>query len=103
MEYPIGDLARQSGVTRRTIRYYVEIGLLPPPSGEGRAALYGDEHMQMLRHIKELQAMRFSLDEIRDQLAAKAGEVPRIAEQDAADARRQARLRRLTFGLLGRS
>ena len=70
MELSIGELAKASGVTRRTIRYYVELGLLPPPEGAGRAAVYGDEHLERLRRIQELQATRLSLEEIRDHLAA---------------------------------
>lgn len=68
-ELTIGELSARTGVTRRTIRYYVEIGLLPPPSGEGRAAIYGEEHAERLAQIKDLQAMRLSLDEIRQYLA----------------------------------
>lgn len=72
----ISDVARRTGVTRRTIRYYVEIGLLPPPSGGGRAAVYGEEHVERLALIKDLQAMRLSLDEIREYLAKGAPAPP---------------------------
>jgi DNA-binding transcriptional MerR regulator len=68
-EYSIGELAAESGVTHRTIRYYVEIGLLPPPEGAGRAATYSDEHLARLQLIKRMQSARLSLDEIREQLA----------------------------------
>ena len=71
MELSIGELAQSSGVTRRTIRYYVEIGLLPPPSGSGKAAVYGGEHLERLALIKKLQSMRLSLEEIRDELAGR--------------------------------
>ena len=69
VEFPIGELARQAGVTRRTIRYYVEVGLLPPPSGAGRASVYGAEHLRRLELVKQLQGYRLSLEEIRDRLA----------------------------------
>lgn len=72
MELSIGELAQRAGVTRRTIRYYVEIGLLPPPSGAGKAAIYGAEHFERLELIKELQGYRLSLEEIRDRLAGTA-------------------------------
>jgi DNA-binding transcriptional MerR regulator len=71
MELTIGEVAERSGVTRRTIRYYVEIGLLPPPSGAGKAAVYGDEHLERLELIKKLQSMRLSLEEIREELAGR--------------------------------
>ncbi len=38
MELSIGELAQRAGVTRRTIRYYVEIGLLQPPDGSGQGS-----------------------------------------------------------------
>src|SRR5687768_928809 len=68
-EYTISDVAARSGVTHRTIRYYVEIGLLPPPEGAGRAAGYTDQHLERLDLIRRLQAARLSLDEIREELA----------------------------------
>lgn len=68
-EYDITELADQMGVPRRTIRYYVEIGLLPPPEGAGRAAMYGDEHIERLAAIKRLQSQGLTLDQIRDALA----------------------------------
>ena len=77
MELSIGELAQRTGVTRRTIRYYVEIGLLPPPAGAGKAAVYGREHLERLETIKELQAYRLSLEEIRDRLAGKPVRSPR--------------------------
>ncbi|MGA5135130.1 MerR family DNA-binding transcriptional regulator [Streptomyces olivoreticuli] len=40
--YLVGDLARLSGTTVRTIRYYVEQGLLPHPKLHGRVGLYRD-------------------------------------------------------------
>jgi len=77
MELSIGELAQRAGVTRRTIRYYVEIGLLAPPEGAGKAALYGQPHLERLETIKELQAYRLSLEEIRDRLAGKPVQSPR--------------------------
>ena len=68
--WTISELAERAGVTRRTIRYYVELGLLPPPQGQGRAALYGPEHLDRLRAITKLQSSRLTLEEIREFLAA---------------------------------
>jgi DNA-binding transcriptional MerR regulator len=85
VELTIGQLSERSGVTRRTIRYYIEIGLLPPPSGTGKVATYGQEHLERLELIKALQAYRLSLEEIRDRLAGKA-EGPRQMAIRMADA-----------------
>ncbi len=63
----IAELARQAGVTPRTVRYYVEQGLLPPP-GRGRIAEYTAEHLKALRLIQRLKEHYLPLDEIRDTL-----------------------------------
>lgn len=71
-DYDINDLAEQMGTPRRTIRYYVEIGLLPPPEGAGRAAMYGDEHLERLAAIKRLQSQGLTLEQIREALAVES-------------------------------
>src|SRR4029450_12323962 len=43
--YAIGELADLGGISRRTIRYYVQEGLLPPPLGLGRGNHYGREQL----------------------------------------------------------
>lgn len=63
----IQELADIAEVTTRTIRYYVEQGVLPPP-GYGRPAEYTDEHVQRLALIKRLKEQYLPLDEIRDTL-----------------------------------
>lgn len=84
-DWTIGEIAQRAGVTPRTIRYYVELGLLPPPEGLGRSAGYGQEHLERLLLIKQLQANRLSLDEIREQLASPVpGAAPSPPESAAA-------------------
>lgn len=61
----IDDLARETGITVDTIRYYQRQALLPPGEREGRHRIYGPEHVRRLRRIKELQARRFSIAAIR--------------------------------------
>jgi DNA-binding transcriptional MerR regulator len=61
----IDDLARETGITVDTIRYYSREGLMPSPTPAGRHRLYGDRHLDRLRRIKELQERRFSLAAIR--------------------------------------
>jgi DNA-binding transcriptional MerR regulator len=78
----IGELARQSGVTPRTIRYYIELGLLPPPHGGRRVATYREEHLRRIHLIRKLQASRLSLDEIRERLGVMS---PVEAEAIASD------------------
>lgn len=66
-EVTIAELAEEADVTPRTIRYYVEQGLLPPP-GRGRIAEYTEEHLQLLGLIARLKRHYLPLEEIRDML-----------------------------------
>jgi len=63
--YGIKDLVQLSGVNRRTIRYYVQLGLLPAPEGAGRGHYYLDGHLQRLIRIRDLRQQGRSLDQIR--------------------------------------
>ena len=64
-ELSIGDLADAAGVSRRTVRFYVQQRLLPPPLGRGRGRHYDGSHVERLRRIGELQSAGHSLDGIR--------------------------------------
>jgi DNA-binding transcriptional MerR regulator len=66
--YAVGDLADLGGVSRRTVRYYVQEGLLPPPLGVGRGDHYGRQHLDRLLQVKALQEAGRSLDDIRQLL-----------------------------------
>src|SRR5438093_6874631 len=79
--YAIGDLADLGGVSRRTVRYYVQEDLLPPPYGVGRGNHYGPEHLDQLLRVKALQEAGRTLDEIRDGLHGRRN---RSAPKDAA-------------------
>ena len=67
--YSITDLARLSGVTPRTVRYYVAQGLLPSPEQAGPSTRYGEGHLARLRLIRRLQREHLPLAEIRARLA----------------------------------
>ena len=66
--YAIGEIADLAGISRRTVRYYVQEGLLPPPLGLGRGNHYGREHLERLLQVKALQEAGRTLDEIRQLL-----------------------------------
>lgn len=70
--YAIGDLATLGGVSRRTVRYYVQEGLIPPPAGLGRGNHYGPAHLQALLRVKALQEDGQTLDDIRHTLNSPA-------------------------------
>ena len=53
-EYRMEELARLAGITVRTLRFYRERKLIPPPRREGRIAWYDDHHLARLRTIAAL-------------------------------------------------
>ncbi|MEI5099452.1 MerR family transcriptional regulator [Streptomyces sp. PmtG] len=48
------ELAKEAGITVRTVRFYRERGLIPPPRREGRIAWYDEHHLARLRTIAAL-------------------------------------------------
>jgi DNA-binding transcriptional MerR regulator len=68
IRYAIGDLERETGISGRTIRFYIAEGLLPPAYGLGPAATYDPGHLLRLRYIKLLKDERLSLNDIRARL-----------------------------------
>ncbi len=62
----IGELARRTGTKVQTIRYYEEIGLLPPPPRTaGNQRRYDRGRRQRLAFIRHARELGFSLDAIR--------------------------------------
>ena len=65
----IGQLATQTGVPVRTIRFYEEGGLLPaPPRTPGGYRSYDDDAVTRLRFVRSAQALGLSLAEIAEVL-----------------------------------
>lgn len=69
-ELKVGDLARRTGLSVRTLHHYDEIGLLAPSRRtEAGHRLYAVAQVTRLQQIQSLRSLGFSLDEIRDCLA----------------------------------
>ncbi|MGV9313397.1 MerR family transcriptional regulator [Streptomyces sp. NPDC003691] len=66
----MAELAERAGITVRTVRFYRERGLLPPPRREGRIAWYDDHHLARLRTIAALLERGHTLNGIADLAAA---------------------------------
>jgi DNA-binding transcriptional MerR regulator len=67
----IGDLARRTGLTVRTLRYYEEIGLLPQsPRGPGGHRVYREADVRLVLRISLLRHVGLPLAEIPAALAA---------------------------------
>lgn len=69
-EFTLDDLVNLSGLPLRTIRFYVQEGLLEGPDTRGRFSLYSQRHLDRLQVIKRLKKLRLPLQEIRNLLAS---------------------------------
>jgi DNA-binding transcriptional MerR regulator len=67
--YSIDELAALVELPRRTVRYYIQQGLVDRPIGEKRAAYYTAAHLEQLLTIRKWQHAGLSLDRIREILA----------------------------------
>lgn len=88
----IGELAQRTGVPPKTIRYYEDIGLMPPPRRTPSGSRdYDRAAAARLRFIRAAQSVSMSLGEIREILAFRdRGETPcahvtSLIEHHAAD------------------
>jgi len=64
--YTIEELAELTGYSRRTIRYYIQQGLLKPPAGRGRGGFYFDSHLHKLNEIRAQQEKGIKLAAIQE-------------------------------------
>ncbi len=64
-QYLIHEVAKQTGVSTRTIRYYISEGLLPPPTTRGRYAYYEPEYIDLIILIRQLKDAYLPLKEIK--------------------------------------
>ena len=85
--FSIGALSKATGVKVPTIRYYEEIGLLPPAGrNAGNQRRYGQDGLEALGFIKHARDLGFALEDIKV-LMALDGELG----EDCAEANRIAR------------
>ena len=76
--FSLEELAALSGLPVRTVRYYMQVGLVDRPHGARRGAWYGHGHLEQLLAVRRWQQAGLSLERIR-QLAGEqlgGGEPP---------------------------
>jgi DNA-binding transcriptional MerR regulator len=62
----IGEVAEQTGLSLRTIRYYEEVGLVTPSARtSGGFRLYSETDLARLRLVRRMKPLEFSLEEMR--------------------------------------
>ncbi|QXE39010.1 MerR family transcriptional regulator [Streptomyces sp. GMY02] len=98
--YSIGELARRTGVTVKTIRFYADCGIVPPA---GRSPvghrLYGDDALARLDLVRALRDLGLGLAAIR-QVMDRAPVLPEVAAAQVEDLDMQIRVLRLRRAVL---
>lgn len=78
----IGEIAAEAGVNTQTLRYYERRGLLSaPPRNACGHRIYSDETVRLVRFIKRMQTLGFSLLDIEDLLNLGNEVYPRVVER----------------------
>ena len=68
--FNLQEICELSGISRRTVRYYIQIGMIDSPTGVGRGSHYNLTHLDQLLEIRKWQTAGLSLDRIREILCA---------------------------------
>ena len=76
IRFSLDDLCTLSDTSKRTVRYYIQIGLIDGPVGSTKAAHYLPKHLDQLLTVRKLSDAGVSLDRIRDVLSGEAPPVP---------------------------
>ncbi len=74
----IGEVAKESGASRKALRLYEAAGILPAPHRTAAGyRVYGADTLALLSFVRQAQRLGFSLDEIKEIVAIKrAGRAP---------------------------
>lgn len=88
----IGEVAERTHLSLRTIRYYEEVGLVPPSARTaGGFRLYTETDVARLQLVRRMKPLDFSLDEMRNVLQ----DLDELAGADVAPGRHHELLDRL--------
>ena len=74
--FTLDELCTLSGIPKRTVRYYMQLGLVDRPIGETKAAYYLTEHLDQLLKIRQLSEAGISLERIGEVLSGEPPPVP---------------------------
>jgi len=80
-----GQLAKLSGITAESVRYYEKRGLIrEPPRTASGYRMYSEDYITRIRFIKRVQDLGFTLREIQELLSLRVA-----PDSDRADVRKQ--------------
>ena len=67
-KFTLNDLCVLADLPVRTLRYYVQTGLVDKPDGETRAARYGAKHLEQVLLVKKWTTAGVSLERVKELL-----------------------------------
>jgi DNA-binding transcriptional MerR regulator len=74
--YTLDELCTLAELPKRTVRYYIQLGLVGRPIGETRAAHYTSHHLEQLLQTRKWSEAGVSLERIRELLDGAPPPVP---------------------------
>lgn len=74
--YTLDELCLLTDFTKRTVRYYIQLGVVDRPVGETRAAHYLQRHLEQLLQIKKLTDAGISLGRVKEVMSGAEISVP---------------------------
>jgi len=81
--YSLDELCALVGLPKRTVRYYVQIGLVSRPVGEKRGAYYTEHHLEQLLTIRKWSQAGLALERIGELLAGQDMALPPLLARAA--------------------
>jgi DNA-binding transcriptional MerR regulator len=90
--YTIKMLADKTGLSIRTVRYYIHRRLLPPPFGKKRGSYYTDLHLNRIQLINKLESQGVPICKILTTLNCPNPEEPGESKDEDATTWREAEL-----------
>lgn len=66
--FTLDDIAALAELPRRTVRYYIQTGLVERPEGIGKGATYSQRHVEQLLLVRKWQLAGLSLERIGEVL-----------------------------------
>ena len=66
--FTLDEIAALAELPRRTVRYYIQIGLVDRPEGVGKGAWYTQRHVEQLLQVRKWQLAGLSLERIGELL-----------------------------------
>lgn len=83
-QHTLSELCVLADLPVRTIRYYVQNGLVDRPEGETRAARYGAKHLEQVLLVKKWTSAGVSLERVKALLHGEGPAVPPRAKRPGA-------------------